>query len=270
MGFMSRFSAAIALSRVSTGRYTADLDPGYLIGTAINGGYLMAVLQRAALAESSHEHAVSSSFHFLRPATGGSVDLDVESVKSGRTVSTLRVTLSQDGRPVVTGVLATATMDATAAPEYAPRAPDLPSFAECAAFDPRREEGSAMEFTRRVDLRFTPRSYQRLVGNGVDPVPELHGYLRLPESEGAPEDNLAFLPMAVDALPPVVMVFGSWRWAPTVELTWNLRAVPAAGPLTFRSYAEVVSDGWFDENVSLWDSEGRFVAQSRQLARVGR
>ena len=31
-----------------------------------------------------------------------------------------------------------------------------------------------------------------------------------------------------------------------------------------------VHDGWFDEEVEVWDSAGRLVAQSRQLARAGR
>lgn len=270
METMSRYSAAIAVSRSGEGQYKSELDPGYLIGTAINGGYLMAVLQSAALAESPHEHAVSSSFHFLRPGAGGPVNIAVETVKSGRTVSTMRAVLSQDGRPTVTGTFATATLDSGALPEYAPTVPELPAYADCAAFDPRLEEAHASEFSRRVELRFSPTSYQRLTSAGADPVPELYGYVRLPASEGGIDDALSFLPMAVDSLPPVVMVFGSWRWAPTVELTWNLRAVPAPGPLTFRSRAEMVSDGWFDENVDLWDSAGTLVAQCRQLARVGR
>jgi hypothetical protein len=31
-----------------------------------------------------------------------------------------------------------------------------------------------------------------------------------------------------------------------------------------------VSGGWFDEEAEVWDSAGRLVAQSRQIALVGR
>jgi hypothetical protein len=31
-----------------------------------------------------------------------------------------------------------------------------------------------------------------------------------------------------------------------------------------------VSGGWFDEEAEVWDAAGRLVAQSRQIARVGR
>ena len=37
-----------------------------------------------------------------------------------------------------------------------------------------------------------------------------------------------------------------------------------------RTRAQLVADGWFDEDVAVWDSTGRLVAQARQLARVGR
>jgi hypothetical protein len=34
--------------------------------------------------------------------------------------------------------------------------------------------------------------------------------------------------------------------------------------------ARLVAGGWFDEEAEVWDSAGRLVTQSRQLARVGR
>jgi hypothetical protein len=59
-------------------------------------------------------------------------------------------------------------------------------------------------------------------------------------------------------------------WAPTVELTFLLRGVPAPGWLSFQAEATFVADGWFDENATVWDSTGRLVAQSQQLALLGR
>ena len=76
--------------------------------------------------------------------------------------------------------------------------------------------------------------------------------------------------LAVDGLPPVVFGLGATGWAPTVELTWHMRAVPAPGPLRVATRCRHVSGGWFDEEAEVWDSADRLVAQSRQLARVGR
>ena len=78
------------------------------------------------------------------------------------------------------------------------------------------------------------------------------------------------LALAVDGLPPVVFGLGATGWAPTVELTMYMRMVPAPGPLRVAARCRHVSGGWFDEEAEVWDATGRLVAQSRQIARVGR
>ncbi|MUL40115.1 thioesterase family protein [Streptomonospora sp. PA3] len=269
---MTRFDTATAVSPSSEGRFTADLDPGYLIGKAMNGGYLMAVMQRAALEAAPHPHAVSSSFHFMRPAAAGTAEIETDVLKAGRTVATVRVTLRQEGKACVTGTIATAELDAGAVPDYAAPAPQVPPVSECRRYDPRADVENAPAFTRRVAQFYTEESWQRLLGRAPEPVPDLSGHVHISEEDGGPaaDDPALFLPLAVDALPPVVTVFGTWRWAPTVELTWHMRAVPQPGPLTFRARAGAVNDGWFDETVDVWDVKGTLVAQSRQLARAGR
>jgi hypothetical protein len=67
-----------------------------------------------------------------------------------------------------------------------------------------------------------------------------------------------------------VLNLGPSGWSPTVELTWQMRAVPAPGWLALHASGRLVSDGWFDEEVEVWDSAGKLVAQSRQIARSGR
>ena len=96
--------------------------------------------------------------------------------------------------------------------------------------------------------------------------PEIRGYFRLRDNRDPDAYLLAF---AVDALPPVVFGLGALGWAPTVELTWYMRAVPAPGLLRVAARSRLVSGGWFDEEAEVWDSAW-LVAQSRQLARVGR
>ncbi|MFC4565852.1 thioesterase family protein [Nocardiopsis mangrovi] len=270
---MTRFDSATEVAPAGAGRYTTALDAGYLIGTAMNGGYLMAVMQRAALAESPLQHAVSSSFHFLRPAGEGPAEVETTVLKSGRTVTTVQAVIRQNDTPLVTGVLATATLDPAAVPAFEEPVPAIPPIGECRRFDPRAESagGAPQGFPQRLDTSFTPESWARLSGRSADRVPELLGYVGLSEADGGPAaDPALFLPLAVDALPPVVTVLDSWRWAPTVELTWHMRAVPEPGPLAFRSRAGAIGDGWFDETVDLWDGKGRLVAQSRQMARSGR
>ncbi|GLU50455.1 thioesterase family protein [Nocardiopsis ansamitocini] len=268
---MTRFDDATTVRRTDEGHYAADLDSGYLIGSALNGGYLMAVLQRAVLAESDHLHAVSSSYTFLRPAGPGRALVHAEVLKPGRTVTTVRIGLEQDGKAIVTGTVATATLDRQAVPDYESVPAEVAPIGRCRSFDPRADPSAAMEFADRIDLRFAPDSYAALAGQEPATGPDLRGHLDLSAVDGGPvADPLTFLPLAVDALPPVVSVLSSWSWAPTVQLSWQLRALPEPGPLAFHARADLVADGWFDENVDLWDVKGRLVAQSRQLARIGR
>ncbi|MBB6170358.1 hypothetical protein HNR23_000418 [Nocardiopsis mwathae] len=270
---MVRFDTATAVTPLGAGRYSADLDPGYLIGHAMNGGYLMAVLQRAALLESPHPHAVSSSFHFLRPAGAGPAEIDATLLRSGRTVATVQVTIGQDGRTLVTATIATATLAPGADPDYEAPPAAVPPIDRCRRYDPRAAGKGASGFAGRVDAYYAPATWARLRRTDATaaPEPELLGHIGLSEADGGPgADPCLVLPLAVDALPPVISVFDNWRWAPTVELTWHMRAVPEPGPLSFRSRAEALVDGWFDESVDLWDVKGRLVAQSRQLARCGR
>ena len=76
--------------------------------------------------------------------------------------------------------------------------------------------------------------------------------------------------LAVDALPPVTFDLGLAGWAPTLELTAHLRALPAPGWLQLAQTTRNVGGGMFEEDCEVWDSAGRLVAQSRQLARLPR
>src|SRR5438874_6559225 len=98
---MTRFDAATAVRRVADGRYQADLDGDFAFADAINGGYLMAVMLRAAVDASPHEHPIATSANYLRVAQAGPAEIVVEPRKTGRTVASSRVTLSQDGKPAV-------------------------------------------------------------------------------------------------------------------------------------------------------------------------
>jgi hypothetical protein len=57
-------------------------------------------------------------------------------------------------------------------------------------------------------------------------------------------------------------------WAPTLELTAHVRAKPAPGWLRVRVSTRNFAGGLLEEDAEVWDSRGRLVAQSRQLARA--
>jgi len=57
---------------------------------------------------------------------------------------------------------------------------------------------------------------------------------------------------------------------PTVELTVHVRGIPAPGPLQCRFSTRFVQGDSFEEDGEVWDSAGRLVALSRQLALLAR
>ncbi|WP_067817277.1 thioesterase family protein [Actinomadura kijaniata] len=262
---MAGFGDATAVARVGEGRYEIDLDPDFGFAEAINGGYLMAVLARAAVDACPHAHPVSTATHFLRVAQPGRAEIHVDVRKAGRTAATALVSLVQGDRPVVDALITLGTLDPGAAPTYlgAPPAPELPAVEECLDFAGGQSDRG---FAQHVDLRFDKATMGWLDG-APSGRPELRGWFRL--RDGYAPDPFA-LALAVDAMPPVALNAGARGWSPTVELTWHLRALPAPGWLALHGSGRMVADGWFDEEVEVWDSAGRLVAQSRQIARLGR
>ncbi|MEV4890275.1 thioesterase family protein [Nonomuraea sp. NPDC055795] len=261
---MTKFDEATQAIRVDDQTYDVCLDPGYAIGGPLNGGYLMAVILRAAVDASPFEHPVSTSAQFLKAPVPGPARVLVEPLKAGRTVGFARARLIQNGVPQIEALITTATL-AGAAPGFSEKPPVLPPIEDCRKLpDPKPESG--MTLNAQLDLRFDPPTIGWLSGRPSG-RPESRAYFRMAEEQ---DPDPYVLALAVDVLPPVVFSAGHRGWAPTVDLTWHLRAVPAPGWLTVAGSGRLISDGWFDEEVEVWDSAGRLVAQSRQLARVGR
>ncbi len=262
---MTKFDEATQAIRIDDTTYDVCLDDGYSVVGALNGGYLMAVILRAVVDASPHAHPVSTGAQFLRTPRPGPARVRLEQLKSGRTVTMTRATLIQDDTSFIDALVTTATLgEATPMFQDEPRH-RMPPIEDCVRLPAPKPE-SNMPFNAQVDLLFDPATIGWLTGNPTG-RPESRAYFRMAEPQ---EPDPYVLALAVDATPPVVFSAGARGWAPTVELTWHLRALPAPGRLTLLGSGRLVSDGWFDEEVEVWDSAGRLVAQSRQLARVGR
>ncbi len=302
-GRMTIFDEATAVRRRAEGLYDAEPDvrfalvaptvagqPASAAPPAVNGGALLATVLRAVLDCSAHPHPVATSAHFLRVPQLAPAQVEVSWLKHGRTASTARATLVQDGKPVLDTTVTTGTVPSGPADgpaDGAGLAGDAPGAADSRALNwtgPPPEiapiddcidlgkwpgtvaaDGTA-GFAAQVEVLLDPAS-TGWRSNEPSGLPEMRGYFRLREDR-APDALL--LALAVDSLPPVVFGLGATGWAPTVELTWHMRAVPAPGPLQVSARGRHVSGGWFDEEAEVWDASGRLVAQSRQIARVGR
>jgi hypothetical protein len=283
----------------------ALISPGGQAPPAVNGGVLMATVLRCVLDSSPHPHPVATSAHFLRVPRLAPAEVGVTWLKEGRTAATARASLIQDGKTALELTITTGTVPdpaGTTAPATGSGAADggdrgaagggnggngaagrdqgaglswtgappaMPPIEECVelgpwpgAAGPHGNSGYAGQVEMRLDPATTGWRHGEPAG-----IPEMRGYFRLREDR---DPDAYLLSLAVDGMPPVVFGLGASGWAPTVELTWHMRAVPVPGVLQVAARCRHVSGGWFDEEAEVWDAAGRLVAQSRQIARVGR
>lgn len=264
------FDTATAVRRGDGGALLAELDQTWQVGGGIlNGGYLLSVAARAAISESPHPHPVAVAASYIRPTPAGTATLEVTPGAAGRTLAHSVVTLSGSGAGpsiVVQATTATLTDDA---PEYfsAP-APSIPPPDECVDLSARLQPDRSKRpgLSRHIDTRLDPATAGWTVGEPGD-EPLLRAWIRFVDER--PADPVSLLTFA-DVLPPLGFSIGQRGWAPTVQLQVLVRGVPAPGWCLAETRAVQIAGGWIDEDCTIWDSEGKLVAQARQLARLAR
>jgi len=271
---MTAFDEATAVTPEGDGWYATRPDERFAIvsgdGTvgAVNGGVLLATVLRAVLDTSPLPDPVATSAHFLRVPRSEPARIQVTWLKRGKTAATARAALIQDGSCLLDTTVTTGRLGdpGDGGLSWTAEPPVLPPVAECTGFADFAEATRRNGYAGQIDLRLDPATSGWLRGQPQG-VPEMRGYFQLRE-ERRPDAYL--LALAVDALPPVIFGIARAGWSPTVELTWHMRGLPAPGLLRVAARSRHVSGGWFDEESEVWDSAGRLVAQSRQIARVGR
>ncbi|HUC56061.1 MAG TPA: thioesterase family protein [Streptosporangiaceae bacterium] len=282
---MTVFDEATAVTKDGEGRYLARPDARFALTApgssamppVVNGGVMLATVLRAVLDCSPLPHPVATSAHYLRVPKLAPALIEVTWLKTGRTAATALATLTQEDQPVLvttitTGEVPLSVVAATgdgAGLSWTGAAPAMPAPSECVNLGPwpgtMGADGTA-GYAGQVSMLLDPSVTGWRHGSPAG-LPEMRGYFSFREERA---NDALTLAVAVDGLPPVVFGLGATGWAPTVELTMHMRLVPAPGPLAVQARSRHVSGGWFDEEAEVWDSAGNLVAQSRQIARVGR
>jgi hypothetical protein len=258
---------ATAVEKKDEGRYAADLDPVWRIGTKANGGYLTAITTRAAVdaAGRQYPHPEAVSTHFLSAPRSGQAEVVVETLRRGRSTAQLRATMLSDGERVVESIVTCGRLRRDGSPYWSGvAAPVMPPIEECSVVGKDGPGGIPLPIFGEVELRLDPATAGFAVGR-PSRKGMIQGWVRIsPE----PPDPYALL-VALDVLPPATFELGLLgSWVPTLELTAHLRALPSPGPLRVRHRARVVTAGRVDEECDVWDAEGTLVGSARQLAAV--
>lgn len=248
------------------------LGAGWNIGDKPNGGYSMAAIARTMcahtiLAGSAHADPVTVTTHYLRPAQPGVAMVSTQMIRAGRTFTNAIAGMEQ-GSPATlrTQTIATfGTLGQAQQPDYLGTAPpDIPEPDECIDRAGPELFVNLSSINDNTEVRLHPNTgWVRGEHSGK---PESIGWIRF--RDGRQPDPWALVFFA-DALPPTVFeVLPERAWVPTIEMTVHVRAKPAPGWMLARMTCRHIANGRFEEDGELWDSTGRLVAHSRQLAMI--
>ncbi|NLG45552.1 thioesterase family protein [Gordonia sp. (in: high G+C Gram-positive bacteria)] len=255
--------------------YRGNLDPTFTIGPKVHGGSIQMMIAAAArralseLADPADEVAVIAiASDFLAAPDPAPVELHASLIKTGRTVSLMRVDVRQNDRLMVTSTVTLGRPDHGDARfrgptpvsdlDVAPPA-DAPGLYSTSV-------GEVVHLGAAIEVVLDMDHFPALRGETGEPL--VRGWTR-PKAADVPATVQAGFPVLVcDLSPPVVMNLGMFGWAPTVQLTTYVSRVPAAGWLRFAASAQEVGQGMFAEDHVVVDATGATVAQSRQLALI--
>jgi hypothetical protein len=267
----SEFDRDTAVTRRGPGVYDVDLSAGWTIISAVNGGYLLAMLGRALADTLPHADPFTVSAHYLTASQPGPAVIRTDVVRTGRTLSTGQASLLQyddEGREIERIRVLASYGDLDSLPDdvrTTAKPPAIPPIEQCFGPEdaPAPVPGSSA-ITDRLFLKLDPSTLGWALG-----APSGNGEMRawFGLADGRDPDPLSLL-LAVDALPPTAFELGISGWVPTVELTVHVRCRPAPGPLRVSIATRNLAGGFLEEDAEVWDSADRLVAQSRQLARA--
>ena len=204
------------------------------------------------------------SAHFLRPPATGPAEAEIEVLHEGRSVSTVRAALRQDGQTCVEALVTLGHLDETGA--VVARRPRAARGGAARGLHPGHRGDRGVRGPAHGPARPPPRPGEPgLDGGQADRPRRALGRLALLDEPGF--DPLSLL-VAVDAFPPATFDVEVSGWVPTIQLSAYVRARPADGPVVVRHRAQVITQGRVDESTTVWDRNGAVVAQATQLAGI--
>ncbi|TGJ78421.1 hypothetical protein E0Z10_g10347 [Xylaria hypoxylon] len=296
------FAKATEVKATSSHVYTAHFPTEWCIGSVTHGGVVTATLLRVAathfsttLAKQNQPHTITLHAEFLRRTHAGPATFTVTDKKLGRQMSTIHISLTQDGREEVVAYLTNTNMigesGLTLQTGWSPN-PPLPApptdFAKLAA------EGEDANWVVLKDLPFpklrkaVSRIKMHVPRNGQVQLNVIDEWVQFESSERFPMEGIGFVSdmwpqmmegmvrrqqEAVGTKPPAKTGDGEsdWLWYPTLTLNLDIKKVlPPEGVewLHVRVHSKHIKNGRYDYEVVIFDDTGDMVALSHHVAMV--
>jgi acyl-coenzyme A thioesterase PaaI-like protein len=268
------FTTAMTLRQVDPGVYDGELNEHWTIGPKVHGGAMLALCSNAARTAcgggSPALEPVAVSASYLWAPDPGPMRLVTSIRKRGRRISVVDVELTQGDRTAVHAVVnlgepehfppgGRAAPLLSANPVVGLMAPEPPH--DVAPIGPGHPLAGLVHLGEGCDVR-PVLSTMRPSNEGRPPVIQMWARPR----DVAPDALFAL--MCGDLSAPVTFAVDRTGWAPTIQLTAFLRALPADGWLRIIATCTEIGQDWFDEDHIVVDHLGRLVVQARQLAMV--
>ena len=252
---------AVASTRTGEGMHAVTVtDEWNTPNGTPNGGYVLALVLHAVAQESPLPDPLTASITYFRPPQPGAAIVEVTQIRIGRRVATFEAVLTQGDQPIVHAVVSFHDADAAGDLQHTPR--EAPSIARP---DDCIDVMSAIPVdTVPIIDRFDYRHENIPAWMHGEPSGDTSATFWVRPKDGRPVDALA-ASVLVDAYPPVTSEIGQLQSA-TVQLTIHFRRRPKSGWILAHVVTRHVIDGFHDEDVELWDEDGRLIAESRQLA----
>ncbi|MFT6011757.1 MAG: acyl-CoA thioesterase, partial [Candidatus Azotimanducaceae bacterium] len=94
-----QFDLDTQVTKSDTNLWTGNINPAWNIGDNPNGGYLLSCVIAALKQVLPHPDPVTLTTHYLRPGVAGApFEVFVEVIRTGRTLSSARASLTQEGK----------------------------------------------------------------------------------------------------------------------------------------------------------------------------
>lgn len=263
MSVMSDFDIdrAMNLREVESGVFEVEVSKEWdTPNQTPNGGYILGLVLKAAQLASPKPDALSASVTYLKPTAPSLARIETEVLRSGRTVASVEARMIVNGQ-ATTHLVAT-FIDRSASPDInhpGPRLEPLAAPEDCIDVFAQMPDG-LFPIAEHFSYRH-PSVPSWVVG---EPSGEMRADYWMKPIDDRPYDDVA-LGIMVDAYPPVTAEINQIASA-TVHLTVHFRQTPEPGWLRFVTRTHHVLNGFHEEDVEVYDSAGKLVAQSRQIA----